>query len=251
MPSDSWLHKLHPFNKLSYILLIGLTAFAGPGGLWFPLVAALANSAVAGCSGIFIPFWKLFWRTLLPLAACMLAIHGLLNPANHTLLFTWKTVGFYREGALYAVKTLLQLAAVFSSSLLFVYSTHPADLVAALQRAGWQPGIVHLFSSPLLLLPAMRERIRSIRDAQAARGLPTDGNIRQRIRSLFPLLAPLVLGAFVEIEERSVALDIRGFNLPGKKTLWRDVPDSVGQRVGRWLMFLSSLVLLPFWLLFS
>ena len=111
--------------------------------------------------------------------------------------------------------------------------------------------MAYVFSSPLLLLPAMRERIETIRAAQAARGLSTDGNIFQRIRALFPLLAPLVLGAFVEIEERSIALDVRAFNSPGKKTLWRIVPVSSGQRLGRWGMIILSFSLVLFRILAS
>jgi energy-coupling factor transporter transmembrane protein EcfT len=158
--------------------------------------------------------------------------------------FDWQTLTIYREGLLFGIRTLLQVAAVLSASLLFVYTTHPADLFAALQTTGWSQGIAYVFSSPLLLIPAMRERIEIIHAAQAARGLSSDGNIFQRTRALAPLLVPLVLGAFTEIEERSIALDVRAFNSPGRKTLWRIVPDSRGQRLGRWSMLLLSFVLI-------
>ncbi len=222
-----------------------------PGDIPILLLVTLLNLGVAALNRVFAPSWKLFWRTLLPLSLFMLPIHGLLNPANETVLFAWKTIIFYREGLLFGAKTLLQLAAVLSASLLFVFTTHPADLVAALQKAGWSQGMAYIFSSPLLLLPAMRERIETIRAAQAARGLSAKGNMFQRIRALFPLLAPLVLGAFIEIEERSIALDVRAFNSPGKKTLWRIVPDSIGQRLGRWVMILLSFSLVLFRILAS
>ncbi len=222
-----------------------------PGDISILLLVTLLNLGLAALNRVFTSSWKLFWRTLLPLSLFMLPIHGLLNPANQTVLFTWKAIIFYREGLLFGAKTLLQLAAVLSASLLFVFTTHPADLVTALQKAGWSQGMAYLFSSPLLLLPAMRERIETIRTAQAARGLSADGNIIRRTRALFPLLAPLVLGAFIEIEERSIALDVRAFNSPGKKTLWRIVPDSIGQRLGRWVMILLSFSLVLFRILAS
>ena len=215
-----------------------------PGDIPFLLFATLLNLGLAATNGIFARSWALFWRTLLPLSIFMLPIHGFLNPNNETVLITWQSLTLYREGLLFGIRTLLQVAAVLSASLLFVYTTHPADLVAALQTAGWSQGLAYVFSSPLLLLPAMRERIETIRAAQAARGLSADGNIFQRTRALFPLLAPLILGAFSEIEERSIALDVRAFNSPGAKTLWRIVPDSRGQRIGRWGMLLLSIVLI-------
>ena len=244
VPTNSRLHRLHPFNKLTYIFLIGITAYVEPGDIPFLLLATLLNLGLAAANGIFAPSWALFWRTLLPLSLFMLPIHGLLNPSNETVLLTWQTLSLYREGLLFGIRTLLQVAAVLSASLLFVYTTHPADLVAALQTAGWSQGIAYVFSSPLLLLPAMRERIETIRAAQAARGLSSVGNIFQRTRALFPLLAPLILGAFTEIEERSIALDVRAFNSPGAKTLWRIVPDSSSQRLWRWGMFVLSIFLI-------
>ena len=215
-----------------------------PGDIPILLLATLLNLGLAAVNRIFARSWALFWRTLLPLSLFMLPIHGLLNPNNETVLFAWQSLTLYREGLLFSTRTLLQVAAALSASLLFVYTTHPADLVAALQSAGWSQGLAYVFSSPLLLLPAMRERIETIRAAQAARGLSSDGNIFQRTHALFPLLAPLILGAFSEIEERSIALDVRAFNSPGKKTLWRVVPDSGGQRIGRWGMFLLSVFLI-------
>lgn len=244
LSGNSWLHRLHPFNKSTYIFLIGIAAYVEPGDILWILLATLLNLGLAATNGIFARSWALFWRTLLPLSIFMLPIHGLLNPNNETVLFVWQSITLYREGLFFGIKTLLQVAAVLSASLLFVYTTHPADLVAALQTAGWSQGIAYVFSSPLLLLPAMRERIETIRAAQSARGLSSDGNILQRIRALFPLLAPLILGAFTEIEERSIALDVRAFNSPGAKTLWRIVPDSRTQRLGRWGMFLLSFILI-------
>lgn len=244
VPKNSWLHRLHPFNKLTYIFLIGIAAYVEPGDIPTLLLATFLNLGLAAASGIFTRSWALFWRTLLPLGIFMLPIHGLLNPNNETILFAWRALTLYREGLLFAVRTLLQVAAVLSASLLFVYTTHPADLVAVLQNAGWSQGLAYVFSSPLLLLPAMRERIETIRAAQAARGLSAAGNILQRTRTLFPLLAPLVLGAFAEIEERSIALDVRAFNSPGVKTLWRVVPDSRSQRFGRWGIFFLSVFLI-------
>jgi energy-coupling factor transport system permease protein len=57
-----------------------------------------------------------------------------------------------------------------------------------------------------------------ITDAQRARGMETEGNLLTRIKSFIPLLGPVVLNSLNDTRERSIALEIRGFNAKGTKT---------------------------------
>ncbi len=243
---ESLLHSRHPFNKLAHVLLVGVAVYCAPGA-WIPDAALLClNLVLAAIGGILLPVWRISWRFLLPLALCMLPIHGFLYPDNHTPLATFHALTLYREGVEYAGTILLQLAAIFTASMLFVFTVRPADLVTALAQAGWPPSFAYLFGSPLLMLPAMRKRIGVIQAAQRARGLDSEGGVPRRMRALAPLVAPLVLAAFSEIEERGIALEVRGFNARGPKTTLRDVNDSRFQRFSRWGMLIVSVALLIF-----
>ncbi|BBO89743.1 energy-coupling factor transporter transmembrane component T family protein [Desulfosarcina ovata] len=238
------LHSDHPFNKLAYVLLAGLAAYGAPGA-WIPDAVLLGlNLVLAGTNGILSAVWKITWRMLLPLALLMIPIHGFLYPGNHTPLVSYHNILFGLEGLVFSGTKLLQLATVFTASLLFVFTTHPADFITALTQAGWPPFMAYLMGSPLLMLPAMRTRIGVIQAAQRARGLDVEGGPLKRIRSLVPLVVPFVLGALIEIEQRAIALEIRGFNASGAKTSLRMVHDSKAQRTTRWLMVLASILLL-------
>lgn len=242
----SWIHNTHPFNKLSYILLTGTVVYCAPGG-WAPDAALLAlGAALAATSGLFAASWRIMWRTLLPLALFMVPIHCFLYPGNHTLLVSWRGGALYLEGLQFAGIVLLQLATILMASLLFVFSTHPADFITSITQAGWPPPLAYLFGSPLLLLPAMRTRIGVIQSAQRARGLDSEGSLLQRIKAVAPLVAPFVLGALVDIEQRAVALEVRGFNAPPPRTSWRIVADSPAQRIARWLMLFLSLFFITY-----
>lgn len=236
------LHKLHPFNKLAYVLLTGTAVYCAPGG-WMPDAALLAaNLLLAAVCGILPGVLNIAWRTLLPLALFMLPIHGFLYPANHTVLYAASGLTLYLEGVQFAGTILLQLAAILTSSLLVVLTTHPGDFITALTRAGWPPSLAYVFGSPLLMLPAMRTRIHVIQAAQRARGLDTEGNMLKRLRFLPSLVAPFVLGAFAEIDQRAIALELRGFRSPGAKTALRLVPDSPLQQAARWLLLCVSVL---------
>ena len=238
---SSWLHSRHPFSKLSYIVLIGVAAYCAPVGLG-PKSALLAfNVVLAASSGILRRVWSLSWRILLPLALFMFPIHGLFFPDNQTAIFSFQGITLHAEGLLFAQTILLQLATVLTASLLFVFTTHPADFISALAQAGWPPFASYLMGSPLLMLPAMRARTAAIQAAQQARGLDSKAGIMGRIRFLPALVTPLVLGAFAEIEHRAIALELRGFSARGPRTSLRQVPDSSTQRTLRRLMLAVSL----------
>ena len=85
-------------------------------------------------------------------------------------------------------------------------------------------------------VPAMLERASNIVAAQRARGLDTEGSLVRRIRGLLPVVAPVVLGSIVEVEERTLALEARGFTRPGRRALLWFPADSARQRAARWLL---------------
>jgi energy-coupling factor transport system permease protein len=241
---ETRLHKSHPFNKLIYVLLTGVVAYLGPETMLLEGFCIALNFALAVQAGIFRAAWSLFWRTMLPLALFMTAIHGIFYPDNQTVLFSFFGHYYFLEGFVYAGNILLQLGALLTASALLVFLTNPADLITAMTQAGCPPGLAYLIGSPLQLLSVMRVRIQTIQAAQRARGLESEGNLVVRFRALFPLVVPLVLGSLIEIEQRSIALEIRGFNSPGSKTSWRIIEDTANQRALRLLMLFVIFLLI-------
>jgi energy-coupling factor transport system permease protein len=61
------------------------------------------------------------------------------------------------------------------------------------------------------------------------------------LRGLLPLVGPVVLSSLTEVEERSLALEVRAFGRPGRRQLLWRLPDSGLQLVGR-LLLLGLLV---------
>jgi energy-coupling factor transport system permease protein len=243
---DSWIQRLHPFTKLSYILLMGVTVYAGPAGWKHTGLLLLVNAVVVASGGILKEACYALGRIMLPLLLFMIPIHGFLYPENKIVLLDAYGMTMYQEGLIFAFTTLSKLAVVLMASLLFVFSTHPADLITALSHAGKSPSLAYLLGSPLLLLAGMRERIKAIQAAQCARGLHTEGNIFRRFCSLAPLILPLVIGAIVEVEQRSIALEVRGFKSTCAKTSLRILTDSTLQRLARWLMLVTAATIVLF-----
>jgi energy-coupling factor transport system permease protein len=96
----------------------------------------------------------------------------------------------------------------------------------------------------LQIIPAFQARAQAILDAQRSRGLETEGRLVRRVRALLPLVAPLILGSLMDLEERAIALEARAFTRRGPKTSLLEVPDPVSERVVRWALLALSVLLI-------
>ncbi len=124
---------------------------------------------------------------------------------------------------------MVRLFAISTAIGLFGLTTDPRAFVLDLERRGLSPRFAFVALATLEAVPAMVERAGVIQSAQRARGLDTEGSIRARLRGVMPLVGPVILSSLTEVEERSLALEVRAFGRPGRRhLLWR-IPDSTAQ----------------------
>ena len=217
---DTYLTRMHPFTKLCYIV----TAIACSliiGKVWaFGLFVGI--SLVMLISGRII-------RKVFPLIAfsftiliTIFLIHGLFNHENANILFALGPLKFYREGMLYALHISCNVLNMLLAFAAFVLTTKPVELVEDLEQAGFSPKIGYVISSVFQIVPQMSGTMNTIMDAQRSRGLETEGNLITRARSFLPLISPVVMSSLINTRERSIALEIRGFEAGAKKTYLRE-----------------------------
>jgi len=236
-------------TKLVFSLSGIVVIFAGP-GIWltaiFPGLVSILFLLMAGL--IRRTLWIII-RLLTPFAIILFLIHGFFSPLNQTVLLPLGSFSIGAEGLIFAATIITRLISALAASLLLVTTTHPSHLVQALYESGFPYKFAYLLSSPLLLLPQIASRVKSIQDAQQSRGLETQGNLFKRIRALIPLAAPLIFSTLVDVEERSLALEVRGFSVPGSKTNLNQLVDTRLQLFFRWAIFVFSgiLVALGLW----
>jgi energy-coupling factor transport system permease protein len=96
----------------------------------------------------------------------------------------------------------------------------------------------------------MQAKAQTIIAAQRSRGLDTQSSYFRRAGSLFPLVGPLVFGSLVEVEERAIAIEARGFTSTHVKTSLHEIPDSNTDRVIRWalIVLIILVIVLRLWL---
>lgn len=193
-------------------------------GLWI-----LPSAVVAGVAGRLV---RVALVLTLPIAISVVLV-SVFTRAGQTVLFTIGPFDATLEGVDFAGQTLVRLFAISTAIGLFGLTTDPRAFVLDLERRGLSPRFAFVALATLQAVPAMVERAGVIASAQRARGLDTEGSVRARLRGLLPLAGPVVLSSLTEVEERSLALEVRAFGRPGRRELLWRIPDSTTQLAAR------------------
>ena len=212
----------------------------GVGGVIGPaLLIAAGVVAPALAAGVLPRVARTATLMSLPLGISALLVNLFLLPGATEVLFRIGPLTATVEGLRFAVEILLRILAITGAITLFYLTTAPAALVLDLERRGVSPRVAFVALASVQTVPAMVERAVTITAAQRARGLDTEGSIWRRLRGVVPLAGPVLLGSIAEVEERTMALEARGFTRPGSRTLLWWPPDSALQRIARWLLVLA------------
>ena len=180
-------------------------------------------------------------RLILPAAGFLFLMQALFQPIGDQPLFQFWFVRVTRESLLFAAANATRIFVMVSSFTLFLLTTHPSELMSDLTRRGLPGQFAYVIIATLQIIPQMQAKAQTIIAAQRSRGLDTQGSLLKRIGALLPLVGPLVFGSLVEVEERAIAIEARGFTSTRTKTFLREIADTSTDRTLRWLLLLLIL----------
>ncbi len=169
----------------------------------------------------------------LPIAISVVLV-SVFTRAGTTVLFAIGPFDATLEGVDFAGHVLVRLLALSMALGLFGLTTEPRSFVVDLERRGLSPRLGFAAAATLEAIPAMIERAQVIQAAQRARGLDTEGSVAARLRGIMPLVGPAILSSLTEVEERTLALEVRAFGRPGRRHLLWSLPDRGWEAVLRW-----------------
>jgi len=247
---DSILHKLNPLTKIALVFGLILISFISP---FYWTSAILILAAVIPLSFIGkVPreYFKAITRIIIPATIFLFVMQALFQPLEGKELFRLWFLHPTVESTLFAFRNASRIFAVASSFTIFLLTTHPRELMSDLTRRGLPPQIAYVIISTLQILPQMQAKAQTIIAAQRSRGLDTQSSFLRRVGSLGPLVGPLVFGSLVEVEERAIAIEARGFTSTNVKTSLYEIPDTSLDRTIRWIITLLVILtlVLKLWL---
>ena len=229
---SSWLHRRNPLTKLLALGLVLLAAFLLP-PVVLPILAVTVVVAV-WTTGLLGPMARAM-RIPALLLLSIVVVNALFFPGATDRIVTIGPLAVTREGLTFGLISAGRVLVAFLASVAFLFTTLADDMLEALIARGASHRIAFVVLSAVQLVPRMRSRAGAILEAQQARGLSLEGSFVRRIRSLVPLIAPVLLGSLVDARERTFALEARGFGARPGRTAYRIVADPP---VDRWLRLL-------------
>jgi energy-coupling factor transport system permease protein len=216
IPMDSPIDRLHPMVKIYGILCLGIGAAVFPSFvLAYVLVVFLFF--IGAKAKLLKKFAKFVIGFAVPITVMLMFIQGLYSPKNVTFIADFGFAKLGLEGILYTFKLVGTLLVFLGGFFLMTTTTYPGKLVAALQDSGMSPHGGYLILASLNVVPQIQRRISIIQEAQTARGVEVDGSLGVRVKAFIPIIGPVVMSSLVDVQERGMTLETRGFGVKGVK----------------------------------
>jgi len=226
---SSWLHRRNPLTKLLALALVLLSAFLLPPIVLVVLVVVIV--AAVWSAGLLRPTVRAM-RIPALLLLSILVVNSLFFPGATDVLASLGPLSITRDGLTFGLISAGRVLVAFLASVAFLFTTLADDMLETLIARGASHRISFVILSAVQMVPRMQDRAGSILEAQQARGLSLEGSFVRRIRSLVPLIGPVLLGSLVDVRERTFALEARGFGARPNRTAYRIVVDPP---IDRWL----------------
>jgi energy-coupling factor transport system permease protein len=227
-PSESSVHLLDPRSKL-LILLIIMVLLVLTIDPFFYIVASASLLSVVYLSRL---RFSLVFRNLRPFLWLFLitfifnAVGNSGEPLFVIPLVNWQISD---ESLLRAFAYSFRIILIIGFASLFTLTTAPVDIADGLARL-MSPlrrlrVPVNEFAMMLTLairfIPILLQEAERIRNAQLSRGAKFDGNLKQRLRGLVPLVIPLFVSVFRKADDIALAMEARCFRLGKERTSYR------------------------------
>lgn len=239
---DSFLHRLNPLTKLVLTLTLILLAFTFP-WYWTPHILVLATIIPLSLLGkVFREFMLTALRLIIPAAGFLFLMQAFFQPVGTDIIFQFYFLDMTSESVLFAFRNAMRIVVMVSAFTLFLLTTHPSELMSDLTRRGLPGQFAYVIISTLQILPQIMAKAQTIISAQRSRGLDTESSFLKRAGSLIPLIGPLVFGSLVEVEERAIAIEARGFTSKHVKTSLHEIPDPTFDKSLRWVLLILIII---------
>jgi energy-coupling factor transport system permease protein len=233
---DSLLHRMNPLTKVVLALSIILVAFLSP-WYWTPhILFILAVTSLSFTGKVAKEFFTTALRLIVPASGFIFIMQAFFQPIGEMVIFRIWVLDVTQESLAFGFQNATRIGLMVSAFTLFLLTTHPSELMSDLTRRGLPGQFAYVIISTLQIIPQMQAKAQTILSAQRSRGLDTESTFLKRVGALVPLVGPLVFGSLVEVEERAIAIEARGFTSTHTKTSLHDVPDNQADKIIRWIL---------------
>ena len=229
-PANSFVHKLDPRVKILLLIAYIVLIFVIRNFLGFAVAIALLALAVA-FSGV--PVMKVVKsiRAILFIIIITFIINLLLHrEEGDTPFFEWWIFAVTPSSIRLSLFMALRLISLVMGSSVLTLTTTPVRLTDGIESLLYPLKLIKfpvhelalVMSIALRFIPTLMEETERIISAQKARGADFEsGNLFSRIKSLVPILIPLIVSAFRRADELGEAMESRCYTGSKNRTKYK------------------------------
>ncbi|MGA9288140.1 MAG: energy-coupling factor transporter transmembrane component T [Anaerobacillus sp.] len=218
VPGHSFIHKLDPRAKLLTAFLFVIIVFLANNWITYAILGGFTLMAIL-VSRLPLRYIYNGLKPILLVIILTFLLHVFLTKEG-PLLFDLGFLKVYEGGVQQGIFISLRLLFLIMITSLLTLTTTPIDITVGIETLlGPMKKIglpVHEFalmmSIALRFIPTLLEETEKIMKAQSARGAQfSSGPIKERLKSIVPLLVPLFVSAFKRAEDLAMAMEARGY----------------------------------------
>lgn len=226
--SSSAIARLDARIKLLLVICILVLVFFWNNPLHLGLLV-LGIVILSLLGGIPFPYLNKLILITLPFGIILVLMHAFFNrwfgetpligPVPATVPILGGRMTMYQEGTLFGLGMAFRTYALMLAMPMVISTTDMNKLVLGLIDYRVPYKITFVFTMALRFAPLLLEELRSIRDAQALRGLDTSKmSLVKRVRVLAAMVVPLILGTMTKSTQLEIALQAKAFSGSNDRT---------------------------------
>ncbi|MGE7768708.1 energy-coupling factor transporter transmembrane component T family protein [Peribacillus sp. NPDC096540] len=230
VPSDSVIHKMDPRAKLLLVFLFVCVVFLANNVVSYSLLAVFTVLLISLSK---IPLRYLYngLKPIFFLIVFTFLLHILFTKEGE-VLFKYGWFEIYEGGLIQGLFISIRFTLLILVTSLLTLTTTPISITDGMEELlgplkKWKMPVHELalmMSIALRFIPTLMEETEKIMKAQTARGVDfSSGPIRDRVKSIVPLLVPLFVSSFKRAEELATAMESRGYRGGEGRTKYRQL----------------------------
>ena len=239
-PSHSIVHKLNPAVKILLSIAYIVAVFLVSADNWYLGFSLCAIFTVFIAIVAKIPFFKMLKSVNAILFFVLLSavLQILFNKQGKPL---WEGGFITDKGLLSAGFISLRIILVVLGASLLTFTTSPVEIADGIEVLLMPLKIIRfpvhefalIISIALRFIPTLLEETDRIIKAQKARGADFEsGNIFKKIKSLIPILIPLLISSFRRADELADAMDARCYSGSKNRTRYKKLTFTYRDLIG-------------------
>ena len=250
VPGHSFMHKLNPISKIVFLIFLTISIFLITSLIFLSIIlfgtltlALLSNISLNNLARkLRFAFFILIFGVILNIFFNAIPLE------NETILFYLFGLSFLpirRLALYYAVKAFLIFLTLYTSAIIYTYTTSMKNFVYSLMRLKIPYKYCYALMVGIRFIPSIQQEARTIALAQKARGLGLEkaNSARKAYNLIFERLISTLVSILRKGNTISISMENRSFGLYKTRTNLTWIKYKKKDALFIWLIFILFIVL--------